>query len=233
MSQPVVSVVIAAFNEENYLPHCLASLRAQANAPPFEVIVVDNNSTDRTTRVAKHWGARIGKEKKQGIGPAKAKGARLARGKIITFLDADMTVLPHWLERIEANLSQAGVVATGGPYLFRTKKKTLKIISCLHLISLIFFRGLPGGNFSVRKDVFQKVGGFDPETTFGEDIDLSLKVKKEGKVKVDWQLRVTESGRRYEQQGVMKTLLEYLPSLLGVLLKNPRLIEKGRLKTFR
>ncbi|MCJ7827873.1 glycosyltransferase [Patescibacteria group bacterium] len=233
LKKPVISVIIAAYNEENYLPSCLACLTQQTYPQKFEVIVVNNNSTDRTISLAKKWGAKIVHEKKQGIGPAKAAGVKMAQGQYLVFLDADIHVPPWWLSKIEKNLSRPKIVATGGPYAYQTKKPFLRLLPHLHYLGLKIFGGIPGGNMAFKKEAFEAVGGFDTEVSFGEDLCLSMKIKKQGKIFVDPKLKVVESGRRYDQQGVFKTILEYIPSTLGVIFKNKRLLEKGDLKPFR
>ncbi|MGD2011696.1 MAG: glycosyltransferase [Desulfobacterales bacterium] len=86
---PEYSIVVPAFNEELYLPQTLGSLRsAMATvAMPGEIIVVDNNSTDRTSDVARRWGATVAFEAINQISRARNTGARRARGRYLIFVD--------------------------------------------------------------------------------------------------------------------------------------------------
>jgi len=85
---PIISVIIPAANEEKTLPFCLASLKKQTFSN-FEVIVIDNNSTDKTAAVAQKFGAKVVSEKKQGIIYARERGFQEAKGEIIARTDAD------------------------------------------------------------------------------------------------------------------------------------------------
>ena len=100
MSKPYISVIIPAFNEEAFfLPRCLESLQQQKNAPSFEVIVVDNNSTDDTSQVAKHFDVTLIHDLKQG-GACSKHWTCCARGEIIVSTDADTYFPETWLAYI-------------------------------------------------------------------------------------------------------------------------------------
>src|SRR3989304_4870044 len=94
-----ISVVIPAYNEERNLPKCLSSLRNQT-FPHFEIIVVDNNSWDKTAEIARLFGARVVYETIQGMTPARERGFREAKGPIIARTDADTILTPNWLYQI-------------------------------------------------------------------------------------------------------------------------------------
>jgi glycosyltransferase involved in cell wall biosynthesis len=79
---PRVSVIIPCFNEEAVLANCLEALRAQTSVP-LEVIVVDNNSSDKTALIAKKFGVKVVQEKQQGLIPARNKGFSVAKGDIL------------------------------------------------------------------------------------------------------------------------------------------------------
>ena len=96
----LVSVVIPAYDEEDYLLACLESIRKQDYAGKYEVIVVDNASTDNTARLARDWGAKVVHESKRSTACARQKGAEVATGKIIAFIDADTRAPGHWLSTI-------------------------------------------------------------------------------------------------------------------------------------
>ncbi len=72
--KPIISVVIPAYNEENYIEACLKSLRNQKTNVPYEIVVCDNNSTDRTVEIAKKYADKVVYERRQGIGYARNKG---------------------------------------------------------------------------------------------------------------------------------------------------------------
>lgn len=95
-----VSVVIPARNEEKYIGKCLQSLLEQEEKAD-EIIVVDNNSSDKTAEIAKSYGARVIKEKTQGITYARTLGFNSAKFEIIARVDADTTVPKDWILRIK------------------------------------------------------------------------------------------------------------------------------------
>ena len=137
---PQISVVVPAYNEEKYLPACLASLGRQTFRN-FEVIVVDNNSTDRTSEIAKSFRVRLVKEKIQGMIPARERGFEVAKSEIIARTDADTVVPENWLSQIyEIFSKQPDIVALTGSHEF----PDLGIINILlHRFILIFFKQIP------------------------------------------------------------------------------------------
>lgn len=115
-----ISIVIPAFNEEGCLAACLDSIAAQTVAP-FEVIVVDNNSTDGTAAVARRYPfVTLVSEKRQGIVFARNKGFDIARGDIIARTDADVVLPADWTERVrdfyaEPEHARTGLSGNGRP----------------------------------------------------------------------------------------------------------------------
>src|ERR1700757_501797 len=115
------SVVIPAYNEEKYLPRLLDSIdAARANysrgRDQIEVIVADNDSTDRTAEVAVAHGARVVHVAKRRIAAARNGGARVARGEILCFIDADSSIHPRTFEAIDGAMNTGRYVwgVTGG-----------------------------------------------------------------------------------------------------------------------
>lgn len=94
---PAVSVVIPHLEDAEGLERCLAALTAQAGAPPFEVIVVDNGSADPPAALVEAAGARLAREGTPGPGPARSHGASLARAPVLAFLDSDCIAAPDWI----------------------------------------------------------------------------------------------------------------------------------------
>src|SRR5438105_184501 len=110
-----LTIVIPAYNEENYLANCLESV-AQQTVIPSEVIVVDNNSSDKTAQIAPSYSfAKVIKEKNQGVFFAARTGFKAANSDIIGRIDAD-TVLPSdWVEKVMTNFQNSDVAAVTGP----------------------------------------------------------------------------------------------------------------------
>jgi peptidoglycan/xylan/chitin deacetylase (PgdA/CDA1 family) len=213
-----ISVVIPALNEEKLLPFCLDSLKRQTFSGAFEVIVVDNNSDDRTAAVAHDMGARIVVEPHRGITWARQKGLQAARGEIIACVDADSKVEPDWLERIWSSLDQdQGSVAVSGMVRFEKGRSwrgdlhrwsTSLTLFGDRALRLIFAKQgtLWGANFAVRRSALLKAGGFNREIRFyGEDTELSLRLRRQGRIAFDKNNQVDSSPRRFEKGGVLKT----------------------------
>lgn len=209
-----LSVVIPAYNEEKYLPACLKSLKKQT-FQNFEIIVVNNNSTDKTAEVAKKFGAKVTYEPKKGVGAARKKGFTEAKGDIIISTDADCTFPPNWLEKINQSFAKHrntiaiyGISALDdGP-----AKKLLSQFG-----TRIFFqindwlhkKQFTGCNLAVRKTAYDKTTGFNKNIRICEDADLCKKLMKVGKIKFIPSLLVHTSARRFKNTS-LKTLIKYI-----------------------
>lgn len=119
MRPPSVSIVIPAYNEETHLRLCLEAIALQTTKP-FEVIVVDNNSTDATAAIARSFSfVTLLSEKKQGPQPARDRGYNAARGEVIGRLDGDSIVTPNWVETIQKVFVDPTVDAATGTVRYR------------------------------------------------------------------------------------------------------------------
>ncbi|MGB9877263.1 MAG: glycosyltransferase family 2 protein [bacterium] len=222
---PLVSVVIPAYNEERYIGNVLDSLLRQ-EFQDFEVIVVDNASEDMTGEIARRFGARVIFEPIRRVGAARQRGCLEAKGEIIAMTDAD-TILPsNWLSRIvEEFRKDEELVAFGGLYTLYSGPvlARLWIRHFAHLLWILDrwlsngYWNIPGSNLAFRKDAFLKVGGFREELPIGEDVDLSLRLARVGKVVLDYRFRVATSGRRY-RKGFFNGTMTYAKNTLARLL---------------
>jgi len=238
-SQPIFSVVIPAFNEEKFLPKCLESLKNQDFNEGEEVIVVDNNSTDRTVELAKKFGAIVFSEKNQGVAFTRNRGAMEAKGKIFVFTDAD-TILPkNWLSRIFDSMSlkatespdtEGGIggefekdkelVAFGGSCEFYSGPISARLASKFLLPIFLFldkfFSGgwnLMGCNMAIKKEAFLKIGGFNTSLKLNEDVEISYRLREIGKIKFDSAFKVKTSGRRF-RHGLIFGIINYTPTTI-------------------
>jgi glycosyltransferase involved in cell wall biosynthesis len=192
-----VSVVIPAYNEEKYLEKCLQSVFDQTEKPD-EVIVVDNNCTDKTTEIAQKFNVKVIKEEKQGMIYARNAGFDAAQYEIIARTDSD-TILPiDWIARIKKAFEDPDLGALSGPTCDCNHPQTERInyvpsLMLFDALSFIFKNGcLYGPNMSLRKSVWEKVKNsvcLDDKKVH-EDIDLSIHLNKLTKVKFDNRLIV-------------------------------------------
>ncbi|WP_077923477.1 glycosyltransferase family A protein [Spirosoma sp. 209] len=116
--KPVVSIVIAAYNEEVNLIRCISSLAALETGIPFEIIVVNNNSTDQTAETLDRLHVRSALQPIQGCGPARQMGQELALGDYVLLADADCLYPPVWLDEMTKKLRKPGVSCVYGRYSF-------------------------------------------------------------------------------------------------------------------
>jgi glycosyltransferase involved in cell wall biosynthesis len=216
----LVSVVIPAYNEEDYIHLPLESLMKQKTDIPFEVIVVDNASTDRTSVVAKTFqkklNLRIIVEPFKGRAAARHTGFREAKGDIILSTDADTAVPDDWVERLVKLLQSSRAVAvTGAGYATDGSQAANAMIRlgqplCMHIYRFIFGQyWLTGFNFGILSDVYRQSGGFARSVDSFEDIDLGFRVSKLGKIAYFSEPRVIFSSRRF-RKGIVAGFLEYM-----------------------
>jgi peptidoglycan/xylan/chitin deacetylase (PgdA/CDA1 family)/GT2 family glycosyltransferase len=227
---PFVSVVIPAYNEETYLPSCLDSIKRQDYPAEYEVIVVDNASTDDTAKIARDWGANVVYESRRSPACARQKGAELAKGKIIAFIDADTRAPTHWLSTIVWRfLCKPETVVISGPYAYSDTSRVARIMSYAssfaniitdHLFRRVLRKGgaLWGCNFAVRRSAFWQVGGFDTSIRFyGEEYELSLRLRKAGRAAILPRLFVLTSARRLKRIGVVNQYWNWIVNYFTVL----------------
>jgi len=211
----IISVIVCAHNEARYLPACLHSVLAQSRIPD-ELLVVNNASTDETPLVASQIPhVRVVDEPRKGLVVARETGRRHARGDLLIYLDADCRAPLTWLERIERRFARdAALVALSGPYryydwdwtgraLIRAYDFTLApatqlLVKHLLRIGTIFY----GGNFAVRKEALERIGGFDTSIEFhGEDTNVGRRLFAIGKVGLFHDCYLYTSARRYVAMG--------------------------------
>jgi glycosyltransferase involved in cell wall biosynthesis len=117
-SDPTITIVIAAWNEEVNIIRCLDSLSKNETTIPFDIVVVNNNSKDRTQEVINKLGVTSYFQEIQGCGPARELGQQKAKGKYILIADADCYYPKKWIERMGRELLKVGVICVYGRYSF-------------------------------------------------------------------------------------------------------------------
>ncbi len=233
-----ISFVIPAYNEEHGIGRCLdAVLAAIKNTPcDAEVIVVNNASTDNTQSVVSRYsGVRIVDEKRKGLVWARKAGYAASTGDVIANIDADTQMPEKWLPRVLAEFSNdPRLMALSGPYIyFDTPWYVQASTWVFYTVGYVFdkinqlFTGsgsmLQGGNFVLRREALEKIGGFDTSIEFyGEDTDIGRRVGRIGKVKWTYGLPMYSSGRRFVGQGLIKTGWLYAMNFIWItFLKKP------------
>ncbi len=203
----LASIVVPAYNEEKYIRHCLRSLMSQDHPGfEYEVIVVDDGSTDRTAAIARQHGARVISQPRRGVSGARQAGFEAARGEIIASMDADTIPPRDWLYRLVTELAKGpDIIGVYGPV--RLSDGPWYADWAYHHVSGVYFwlsscirkPNFSGQNFAVRREAWARVGGFDPGWASAEDLQLSLKLAHIGRVKFCWDIVVPTSGRRIQE----------------------------------
>jgi len=212
------SLIIPAYNEEAHLPATLASVRAamQMVAEPGEVIVVDNNSTDRTAAVARENGARVVFEPVNQISRARNAGARAATGAWLVFLDADTLLPPGLLVRAIENL-RSGQIAGGGALMEMDAPISPRYQRVVNIWTWVSrkMQWAAGSFVYCTREGFDAVGGFSLKVYAGEEVFFSHAYTK-------WARRQGRSFRIVESPRVLTSARKmewYSPAqLLGLLL---------------
>lgn len=221
---PIFSVVIPAYNEEKYITACVKSvLNQDFDKNLYEFIVVNNASTDKTAQVAKSAGAKVVNEPKKSNTQARITGINKTKGEIIAFTDADSRVPSDWLTKMYANFkNDSKLDAIGGVFSFWDGNSLLKLICKMSQRGTYH---VSGGNMAIRRKSYFRIGGFDPKITLGEDVYLHLKLKKHGKVIIDYTNIVEMSSRRFSNN-FLKTIFIYFSNDLSLKLSGKPLFTK-------
>lgn len=196
-----MSVVIATFNRAELLSNCLRSLQEQILFPEaFEIIVVDNNSTDDTQKMAgsfsKHFPnyAVLGEER-QGLSHARNRGWRVAKSEYVAFIDDDAKVPPDWLEKVIAVIDEYHPDVLGGPiYPYYTTEKPAWFKDEYEIRMHQDHSGwmekgfISGSNMIFKRAVLEELGGFDVrygmrggQIAYGEDTEMIKRARERGK----------------------------------------------------
>ena len=200
--QPRFSVVVPAFNESAFLGPCLESLAHQDFSGAYEVIVVDNNSTDETRQIARSHGATLVREPQAGVCWARQAGTLVACGEIVVSTDADTTFDRGWLSRIDRTFDATpDCVAVTGPCRFLDapwwgRLYPWLLFHAVHMVSLVTGRVVYASatNIAFRSSAFR---GYDTSATQGGDeLGLLRCLRSRGRIAFDLGNPTFTSSRR-------------------------------------
>jgi glycosyltransferase involved in cell wall biosynthesis len=182
---PLVSIVIPAFNEEEMLRRSIPRIRAACHACAdlsgrYEIIVCNNNSSDQTAAVAEEMGCTVVFEKENQIARARNRGATIAKGNWLLFIDADSWPSPELMHETASIMRRPDYVGCGstihiadGPWWFKRAWESKNL-------SMRLLQWCPGGFILCRRDAFAEVGGFPLDHYIFEEADFVKRLKRYG-----------------------------------------------------
>src|SRR5438874_2246153 len=185
---PRVSVVVCSYNAERTMEVCLASLEV-LDYPDYEVIVVNDGSTDRTLEIAERFPyCRIISQPNKGLSVARNVGAEAATGEIIAYTDSDCVADPDWLTYLVGKMEASNLAACGGPNFPPPEDSLVPAAVAVSpggpthvLISDEVAEHIAGCNMAFRRDVLLGLGGFDPVyRAAGDDVDICWRFQDAG-----------------------------------------------------
>jgi len=207
-----LSIIIPAYNEENYLPATLEAIDA-AKTGNAEIIVVDNESTDSTRQTAEDRGATVVMETERNIGKVRNTGAGAATGDVLVFIDADSIVRPGTFEKIIDAMSDQSCLGGSAAVEYEPIESRLIIVWFMLLWPVLGkLTKMRGGALQFcRSDVFAELGGYDTTIYVGEDIDFHWRLdrlarERNGHTSFIEEPKVLTSSRRWNRMGLVRML---------------------------
>jgi O-antigen biosynthesis protein len=187
LSWPKISVIVCTFNGSRTLSQCLESL-LRLEYPNYEVIVVNDGSTDATGKIAQNYGFRVITTENQGLASARNTGLRAATGEMVAYIDDDAYPDTHWLRYLANTFMNTKHVGIGGPNI--APPGDGPIAECVAhspgnpvhiLLSDTEAEHIPGCNMAFRKAALETIDGFDPQFRIaGDDVDVCWRLQQKG-----------------------------------------------------
>ena len=186
-SSPRISVIVCTYNGSRSIRGCFESL-LKLEYPNFQVIVVDDGSTDETTATALKYGFRLIRTENLGLSNARNVGLNAATGDIVAYIDDDAYPDPHWLTYLSATFQSTNHAAVGGPNI--PPPRDGLVADCVAgapggpahvLLSDCEAEHIPGCNMAFRRVALQAIGGFDTQfRVAGDDVDVCWRIRDQG-----------------------------------------------------
>ncbi|KPK00673.1 MAG: hypothetical protein AMK71_08060 [Nitrospira bacterium SG8_35_4] len=193
-----VTVIIPAKNEEACIGNCIESInRNEYPSERYEVIVVDNGSSDSTVSIAKSHGAEVAIKPGVNVSALRNLGASMAKGSVLAFIDADCTVASDWLAEAEKYFKRDDVVCFGSTPGIPDNPTWVQrtwALARLKKEEEVETAWLESMNMFVKKEFLQKIGGFNERLETCEDVDISYRLSRYGRIISDTNIRAVHHG---------------------------------------
>lgn len=207
----ILSIIIPTYNEEEYLPVLLNSIKSQS-FDDYEIIVADANSTDKTREVAESYGCIVVDGGLPAVG--RNNGAKIAKGDYLLFLDSDLELTDDYLRNAlyEFRMERLGIAITQmTPMSNKVEDKIFHDFANYFMISVENIKPHGAGCYGIiaRKELHDRCNGFDENLTFGEDTDYIERLAKIEPFKVIRNAKIGVSTRRLEEEGIETLIRQY------------------------
>ena len=207
----IFSIIIPTYNEEEYLPVLLESIKKQ-DFDDYEIIVADANSTDKTREIAHEYGCIVVDGGLPAVG--RNNGARVANGEYLLFLDSDLELTEDYLRNVlyEFQMEKLGIAITQMlPMSNKIEDKIFHDFANYFMISVEKIKPHGAGCYGIisKKKLHDECGGFDESQTFGEDTDYIERLAEKEPFKVLRNAKVGVSTRRLEEEGLTTLIQQY------------------------
>jgi len=228
VKQPLVSFIIPVLNGEKDIARCLTSIRNQHfPSEQYEVCVVDNGSTDRTQEIVRDLGFNIQVIPGVSVATLRNRGVAVSRAEYLAFVDADVELMPCWLQAGLVAFEDPSLVAVGcfpsvpQPATWVQQAWDLHQRRCQRERRPVVW--LPSMNLLVRRDAFVRIRGFDEQLETAEDVDLCYRFGKYGTILCDPAMEAIHWGEARNLRAFLrKEIWRGMGNLNGVLLHGLR-----------
>ena len=199
---PMISIIIPAYNEEKHIEACLTSIfNVDYPKAGYEIILVDNGSTDRTREIAGQFDIAIFTDQDKNVSGLRNLGVKYAKGEILAFIDADCLATHQWLKNASLHIQNNKLAAWGAPPEIPDNPTWVQeawFAIRKNETGIGYVHWLESMNLFVRKDYFINIGGFNESLATCEDVDFCYRIARYGKILSDTAIKTIHLGEAHD-----------------------------------